>query len=358
MMDSHSPEQLRCGMGSMAVIVRGRAANIGKLVVVTGEYGYVTHSAPGSRSLLHWNVESLGGQLDVGGQPAWRCHTPDATLRPVGSMRPAQVQAVMREHHCMAFDAVAGELAKIINDHYATPDDAGLTGEKRMQREELNWLLDTVPAAQVLAEAGFEPDGNGGEGLKWTGQHRGVPIRFDAFADLLGDWCVSGCLRTSRTVSMVDVWLSADIVRGKVFERLAKVWRDALGNTPLPDEWERATTFADLKRTRAIANPGRPHMLVDTAFLRLAVSRLKAYNDASNPPQVALSMEPGQLEIRVADEVLHCPARGKWFGQATVSLSDLMQAIPPRFSRGQVAVEFSAPVVLIQGAPIAAIWSD
>ena len=227
-----------------------------------------------------------------------------------------------------------------------------------MQREELNWLLDTVPAAQVLAEAGFEPDGNGGEGLKWTGQHRGVPIRFDAFADFLGDWCVSGCLRTSRTVSMVDVWLSADIVRGKVFERLAKVWRGALDNAPLPDAWERATAFSELMRTRTIANAGLPRLLVDTAFLRLAVNRLKRYDEAARPPQVTLAMVPGQLEIRVGTEVLHCPAYGKWFGQATVNLSDLIRAMPPRFSCGAVSIEFNTPVLLIQGAPIAAVWLD
>lgn len=74
---------MNCKPGDLAVIVKGRTANIGRLVRVIAAYGDVDYSEMGYGLLPCWTVESMGSMLDRVGGPAMTGFIPDLALRPM-----------------------------------------------------------------------------------------------------------------------------------------------------------------------------------------------------------------------------------------------------------------------------------
>lgn len=352
------PDKLRCQVGSVAIIERGNPRNIGRIVVVTKEHGFRTYASLGSQPHFCWTVESLGEKVWAGDEAEWSGVTPDESLRPITTIGAESIRSIVLEHSTHKFRAALADLAKVMEAHYAEPDDAGLTGAKRMEREQLNWLLTRVPARQALTEAWFVPDENGSDGLEFSADVSGRTVKFSACADFVDNWRVFAVTSTARTVMHAEVLITAETLRGDVYARLASVWRQAFGKSvPLPDDWQHATAYEDLKRTRAVTNPGLPQVRADAKFLRMIVDRLRDNFDPSTPTEVVISAMSGQLELRVGREAFHCPAQGNWLGQATVDLAELIEAVPRRMRRRSVCIEMIGEDLVIEGSRMPAAWS-
>jgi hypothetical protein len=81
---------MNVGPGDLAVVVRGRAANLGRIVRVPRDHGELDYSEGGNGGLPCWEVESLGGSFDTSAGPAKLGHTPDITLRRLAPFTPEQ----------------------------------------------------------------------------------------------------------------------------------------------------------------------------------------------------------------------------------------------------------------------------
>jgi hypothetical protein len=302
-----------------------------------------------------WAVESLGGELEVHGATVWSRVVADDALQPMGTMPIGEIGAVFEQHTEALHCKTKAGMERLIQTHFASPDDVGLVGAKRLLRERLKWLTATVTTRQVLLDAGFVPDGNGGECLTYTFPDQlGRRSLLSACPDLVGDWGLFGSFHTVRTATQVNALLRAEMIRGAVYVRLASIWREDFDKTvPLPVEWEHATFYEAIKRTTAMANPGTPSVVVDTQFFRLIVNRLRENYGVDSTEQIVISSVPGQLELRIGCEAFHCPARGIWPLPCSVSLADLLAAVPARLPRF-LTIEAAGNSVLLGSTSIPA----
>lgn len=102
---------MNCQPGNPAVIVKGRDANIGKMVRVVEAYGEVDYSNMGYGLLPCWTVVSMGGFLDTVGGPSMEGFIPDMALRPMMGVSPEQAAAAKAR-----FNEALSELAEIARD--------------------------------------------------------------------------------------------------------------------------------------------------------------------------------------------------------------------------------------------------
>lgn len=341
------------------MIVRGQQKNIGALVVVVADHGFASIEEFGSGPRLCWAVESLGCELAADGATVWSRVVPDDALQPVGTMPIGDIGAVFEQHTAALRSKTTAGMERLIQAHFTSPDDVGLVGANRQLRERLQWLSATVTTRQVFLDAGFEPDGSGGECLIYTFPDQlGRRCLLSACPDIVGDWRLVGALHTARSATQVDALLRAEMIRGAVYVRLASIWRAVLDETvPLPMEWEHATFYEAVKRTTAMANPGAPSVVVDTQFFRLIVIRLRENYGVGSTEQIVISSVPGQLELRIGGEAFHCPARGTLPLPSSVSLADLLAAVPARLPRF-LTIEAFGNSVLLGRTTIPAAWLE
>jgi hypothetical protein len=99
---------MNCKPGNPAVIVKGRTANIGKMVRVVDAYGDVDYSNMGYGALPCWIVVSMGSELDTLGGPSMNGFIPDLALRPMMGVSPEAAATAKA-----SFDAALVELAEI-----------------------------------------------------------------------------------------------------------------------------------------------------------------------------------------------------------------------------------------------------
>ena len=347
----------RCQVGTVATIVRGPAHNLGMLVVVIqGMNADAQADIP--RPYSTWCVESLGSRLQANGNPHWRFVVPDEFMQPLAHLDPSEVRELVVRHAKEDFDVEAARLAQLITRHYATPDEAGLVGEKRMAREELFWLMEEADTAATLREAGFWADENGGESLDFDVQCHGRDLKLCACLDLAGDWWMMGTARTSRTLSSIDFRLPPRAPRGEVFHRLGTEWRQLFGRgVALPDDWTRAEVYEALLRTRRDLLPGEPALRVDSAFFRFIVKRLEACGVARHD-EVTLRHGEGQLTLATPAGTYHCPARGQWTVSVQVQFGDLLDAMPTRLPNGTFLLTWDPAGLHLNGTHLAATWLD
>ena len=93
--------------GDLAVIVKGRPENIGRIVRVLRAYGDVDYSEAGFGVLPCWDVASLGGMLDTSVGPSMTGHTPDITLCRLDGLTPQQ-----------QFDEAMAEFGELLREMY------------------------------------------------------------------------------------------------------------------------------------------------------------------------------------------------------------------------------------------------
>lgn len=111
--------------GDVAIIVKGRWPNVGRIVQVDRAWGDVDYSQIGYGILPCWLVESLGGPLDTARGPASIGYTPDLSLRPLPDITPKQAQAIRKQKAQEDFQKVLEELAQMVQ---AAEEDAALEG--------------------------------------------------------------------------------------------------------------------------------------------------------------------------------------------------------------------------------------
>jgi hypothetical protein len=103
---------MNVGPGDLAVVVRGRAANLGRIVRVMRDHGELDYSEGGYGVLPCWDVESLGGCFETSAGPAMLGHTPDITLRRLASFTPEQ-----------EFEEVMAVLGDVLREMYGDGAD-------------------------------------------------------------------------------------------------------------------------------------------------------------------------------------------------------------------------------------------
>jgi len=102
--------------GDVAVIIKGRWPNVGRIVQVERAWGDVDYSRFGYGVLPCWQVESLGGDLDTVGGPSQRGYTPDLSLRPLPDITPEQAQAIRKRQAKEQFDKALAELGRVLRE--------------------------------------------------------------------------------------------------------------------------------------------------------------------------------------------------------------------------------------------------
>ncbi|MHB1201350.1 MAG: hypothetical protein ACYCZ6_17730 [Polaromonas sp.] len=227
-----------------------------------------------------------------------------------------------------------------------------------MEQFELVRLMQEVPVRQVFEEVGFTLDRPDGECMSWRSQCEGIAIQYDVGPGMFSGWQGAAMSFGKRTALFGELWFATSMVRGEVLLRLASVWKEAFPRAALPAELREADTYEEFKRGRSTVNPGAPHIAADSKFLRFIVGQIRQRLSSATPARVTFALVPGQLEIRVASTVMHCPASGKWFGEASVDLAELMAAIPHRFNYRSTKVEFDNGSLKIEGTPVAADWIE
>lgn len=100
--------------GDVAIIIKGRWPNVGRIVQVEREWGEVDYTHMGYGVQHCWLVESLGGSLECESGACQRGFTPDISLRPLPDITPEQVQEIRKRHVREQFNQALRDLAVIL----------------------------------------------------------------------------------------------------------------------------------------------------------------------------------------------------------------------------------------------------
>ncbi|MBU0750855.1 MAG: hypothetical protein KJ787_02690 [Gammaproteobacteria bacterium] len=103
-------------LGDVAIIIKGRWPNVGRIIYVARETGDRDYTAMGYGILPSWIVESLGGDLDTDAGPAQRGFTPDISLRRL-DLTPEQAKAMRTAKADHDFKAALDELAVVFANY-------------------------------------------------------------------------------------------------------------------------------------------------------------------------------------------------------------------------------------------------
>ena len=100
--------------GDVAIIIKGRWPNVGRIVQVDRAWIDVDYSHVGYGVLPCWLVESLGGDLDTDRGPAPTGYTPDLSLRPLLGITPEQAQEIRKRQARERFQKALADLGAIV----------------------------------------------------------------------------------------------------------------------------------------------------------------------------------------------------------------------------------------------------
>jgi hypothetical protein len=125
-------------LGDVAIIIKGRWPNVGRIVYVARETEDRDYTAMGYGILSSWIVESLGGDLDTDAGPAQRGFTPDISLRRL-DLTPEQAKDMRKTKADYDFKAALDELA-VVFANYAKSQNQ----RKRSKERERIYLPATV----------------------------------------------------------------------------------------------------------------------------------------------------------------------------------------------------------------------
>lgn len=102
--------------GDVAIVIKGRWPNVGRIVQVERAWGDVDYSHIGYGVLPCWLVESLGGDLDCESGPSPRGYTPDLSLRPLPDVTPEQAAAIRKQRAREQFEQALAEFGKVLRE--------------------------------------------------------------------------------------------------------------------------------------------------------------------------------------------------------------------------------------------------
>lgn len=102
--------------GDLAIIIKGRWPNVGRIVQVERAWGDVDYSHVGYGVLSCWLVESLGGDLDTHLGPRQSGYTPDLSLQPLPDITPEQAAAIRKKRAEEEFEKALAELGRVLRE--------------------------------------------------------------------------------------------------------------------------------------------------------------------------------------------------------------------------------------------------
>lgn len=106
-------ESMNVKPGDVAIILKGRWPNVGRVVYVEHAHPDVNYCNLGYGILKSWVVSSLGSQLDTTGGPSDRGHTPDLSLKRL-DLTPEQARAMYVAKAQHDFDEAIKELGALL----------------------------------------------------------------------------------------------------------------------------------------------------------------------------------------------------------------------------------------------------
>lgn len=109
-------------LGDVAIIIKGRWPNVGRIVYVAQETADRDYRYMGYGILSSWSVESLGGDLDTDAGPARRGLIPDLALRKL-DLTPEQAKAMREAKADADFKAALAELAVVLANYIEEPEE-------------------------------------------------------------------------------------------------------------------------------------------------------------------------------------------------------------------------------------------
>lgn len=99
--------------GDVAIIIKGRWPNVGRIVLVERYWGDVDYSHIGCGVLPCWLVESAGEKLDTSIGQSYSGYTPDLSLRLLRDVTPEQAEAMRKQVSRERFNEALADLGKI-----------------------------------------------------------------------------------------------------------------------------------------------------------------------------------------------------------------------------------------------------
>ena len=102
--------------GDVAIVIKGRWQNVGRIVQVDRPRGEVDYSHLGYGVLPCWWVESLGEDLDCPSGPTQRGYTPDLSLQPLPDISPEQAKAIRKRRAKERFQEALAELGRVLRE--------------------------------------------------------------------------------------------------------------------------------------------------------------------------------------------------------------------------------------------------
>lgn len=108
--------------GDVAIIIKGRWPNVGRIVYVAASAGDRDYSRIGCGVLPCWFVESLGGELDTDNGPSSGGHIPDIALRRLPGVNPEQAERLRKAKAQADLDAALADLALVLAPFAETLD--------------------------------------------------------------------------------------------------------------------------------------------------------------------------------------------------------------------------------------------
>jgi len=99
--------------GDVALIIKGRWPNVGRVVQVDRLWGNVDYSRVGYGVLACWLVASLGGDLDTDRGPVSSGYTPDLSLKALPGITPEQTHEIRKRLAKEEFQKALADLGRI-----------------------------------------------------------------------------------------------------------------------------------------------------------------------------------------------------------------------------------------------------
>ena len=108
--------------GDVAIIIKGRWPNVGRIVYVASSAGDRDYTRFGYGVLPSWLCESLGGDLDTEKGPSHTGYAPDIALRRIPDVTPEQADHLRKMKARADFDSALDDLALILAPFAETLD--------------------------------------------------------------------------------------------------------------------------------------------------------------------------------------------------------------------------------------------
>ncbi len=226
---------------------------------------------------------------------------------------------------------------------------------------ELQACQEHVPIQQVLIEVGFRADdATSDNAFSWTDMHRGLTVRFTAYADWFGLWTITCRAIEERTWWDMEQRVLANESRGRFIQILLGMWQEIHGRQSLPEALRLGLVYRQHRRDLSRTVEAMPEVMVDGDVMRATRRWLRRDRDEQRQHVVAgepgISDQPllmeahgGLLQLVSNDRVYGVPCMRGWMDPCTVSLDQFLE-LPAWLFRGSwIRLRWCPRMVQVQG---------